>query len=61
MLSQVFKRNKVKLSNIRQSKNREEKLCRRKYSVDTMTDIATVDFSFASSSSQSKKKTILSS
>ena len=38
---------------------KEEKIFRGKYSVNTLTDIATADFGCASSSSQSKK-TILS-
>ena len=35
---------------------KEEKIFRRKYSVDTLTDTTTVDFGCASSSSQSKKE-----
>ena len=34
---------------------KEEKIFRRKYSVDTLTDTATVDFNFASWSGESKK------
>ena len=57
---QYLKRNKVKSSDIRfQTVVKEEKIFRRKYNVSTLTDIATVDFGCASSSSQ-LKKTILS-
>ena len=38
---------------------KEEKIFRRKYSVDTLTDIATVNFGCASSLSQSKKDNII--
>ena len=34
---------------------KEEKIIRRKYSLDTLRDTATVDFGYASSSRQSKK------
>ena len=47
------KRNKVKVLDIRVLK--EEKIFRRKYSVDTLTDIATVNFGCASSASQSNR------
>ena len=40
---------------------KEEKIFRRTYSVDTLTDNATVYLGHPSSSSQSKKKTILPS
>ena len=38
----------------------EEKIFRRKYSVNTLTDTAIVDFGCASSSSQSKKESVTS-
>ena len=41
-----LERNKMKLSDIRVVK--EEKIFRRKYSVDTVTDVATADFDCAS-------------
>ena len=49
-----LERNKVKLFDIR-GLWKKKKIFRRKYSVDTLTDTATVDFNFASWSGESKK------
>ena len=38
---------------------KEEKISRRKYSVDTLTDTATVNFAYISWSSQSKKESAI--
>ena len=38
---------------------KEEKISKRKYSVDTLTDTATVNFAYISWSSQSKKESAI--
>ena len=53
IMPSLKKRNKVKVLDIRVLK--EEKIFRRKYSVDTLTDIAAVNFGCASSASQSNR------